>query len=265
MPGKNEYLPIPSVVQKIIKHTPEECTFRFTYRGPVKPGQFFQISIPKVGECPISVSGIGADHVDLTLRCVGKVTDWLFENVTEGDSLFIRGPYGNGFDVELYGQNEVVIVAGGTAVSPIRGVVQYLCRTDHPQDCHLIAGFKNPDEIMFRDDFEEWKDLIDLTLTVDGAPEDYEGNVGMVTKYIPDLPIRDIENCRVIVVGPPPMIKFSMIELMKRGLKEENVWISDSRRMSCGIGKCGHCRINDKYVCIDGPVFRFSEHKSLID
>ena len=146
MPGKNEYLPIPSVVQKIIKHTPEEWTFRFTYRGPVKPGQFFQISIPKVGECPISVSGIGADHVDLTLRCVGKVTDWLFENVTEGDSLFIRGPYGNGFDVELYGQNEVVIVAGGTAVSPIRGVVQYLCRTDHPQDCHLIAGFKNPDE-----------------------------------------------------------------------------------------------------------------------
>ena len=96
-------------------------------------------------------------------------------------------------------------------------------------------------------------------------PEGYEGEVGLVTKYIPDIPIRDISKCKAIVVGPPPMIKFSMIELVKRGLSEDNVWISDSRRMSCGIGKCGHCRINDKYVCIDGPVFKFSEHKTLND
>ena len=262
---KNEYLPISSVLQDIIKHTPEEWTFRFTYVGPVKPGQFFQISVPKVGECPISVSGIGPDFVDLTLRSVGKVTNYLFENFVPGDKMFIRGPYGNGFDVSEFDKGELVIVAGGTAVSPIRGVVQHICKTDHPKDCHLIAGFKNPDEIMFKKDLAEWADIIDLTLTVDGAPEDYEGNVGMVTKYIPDLPIKDLENCKVIVVGPPPMIKFSMIELMKLGLKEENVWISDSRRMSCGIGKCGHCRINDKYVCIDGPVFKFSEHKTLID
>ena len=97
--GKNEYTPVPSKLQDIIKHTAQEWTFRFTYVGDVKPGQFFQISIPKVGECPISVSGIGPDYVDLTLRAVGKVTDYLFENFKAGDSLFLRGPYGNGFDV----------------------------------------------------------------------------------------------------------------------------------------------------------------------
>ena len=118
---------------------------------------------------------------------------------------------------------------------------------------------------MFKAALKDWAEKIDLTLTVDGAPEGYEGEVGLVTKYIPDIPIRDISKCKAIVVGPPPMIKFSMIELVKRGLSEDNVWISDSRRMSCGIGKCGHCRINDKYVCIDGPVFKFSEHKTLID
>lgn len=265
MRDNNEYRPVPSRIQEIVKHTPNDWTFRFTYVGDVKPGQFFQVSIPKVGECPISVSGIGDDFVDLSIRKVGKVTDYLFEHCEPGDMMFIRGPYGNGFDVEEYARNEIVIVAGGTAVSPIRGVVQYLCKGDHPEDCHLIAGFKNPGEIMFRKDFAEWKDKIDVVLTVDGAPDDYDGPVGMVTKYIPDVPIKALDTCKVIVVGPPPMIKFSMIELMKRGLKEENVWISDSRRMSCGIGKCGHCRINDKYVCIDGPVFRFSEHKTLVD
>lgn len=265
MTNKNEYTPMPSVIQDIIKHTDNEWTFRFTYVGPVKPGQFFQVSIPKVGECPISVSGIGEDFVDLTIRRVGKVTEYLFYNYEAGDSMFIRGPYGNGFDVEDYEKGEIIIIAGGTAVSPIRGVVQYLCKGTHPQDAHLIAGFKNPGEVMFKKDFEEWKDKIDLTLTVDSAPEGYEGNVGMVTKYIPDIQVKDIKTCKAIIVGPPPMIKFSLIELVKRGFDENNLWISDSRKMSCGIGKCGHCRINDKYVCIDGPVFKYSEHKSLVD
>lgn len=265
MAGKNEYIPMPSKLQDIIKHTPDEWTFRFTYVGPVKPGQFFQVSIPKVGEAPISVSGIGPDYVELTIRKVGKVTGYLFENVNVGDSLFIRGPYGNGFDVNDFDKGELIIVCGGSAVSPVREVIRHLCKCDHPKDVHLVAGFKNPGEMLFRDDFKEWEQALDVTLTVDGAPEGYPGKVGMVTKYIPDIPIRDIKKCKAIVVGPPPMIKFSIIELVKRGFDEENVWISDSRRMSCGIGKCGHCRINGKYVCLDGPVFKYTEHKALVD
>ena len=264
MAGKNEYTPVSSKIQKIIRHVPGEWTFRFTYVGPVKPGQFFEVSIPKVGEAPISVSGIGEDFVDLTIRKVGKVTDYLFDNYDEGDSLFIRGPYGNGFDVEDFEKGEIIIVAGGTAVSPIRGVVQHLCRAN-PADTQLLAGFKSPDEILFKADFAEWEKLIDVTMTVDGAPEGYEGKVGLVTQYIPEIPIRDISACKAIVVGPPPMIRFSIIELVKRGFNEENVWISDSRKMCCGMGKCGHCRIGGKYVCIDGPVFRYTEHRALID
>lgn len=263
--SKNEYLPFSSKLQDLIKHNDAEWTFRFTYVGPCKPGQFFMVSVPKVGESPISVSGIGEDYVDLTIRKVGKVTDWLFENMKPGDGLFLRGPYGNGFDPEMFADGELIIVAGGSAVSPIRGVVQYLCTLPDASDKHVITGFKNPDEILFRDDLKVWEDHVDLTVTVDGAPEGYEGNIGMVTKYIPLLEVKDIKKCKAIVVGPPPMIKFSIIELVKRGFDEENVWISDSRRMCCGMGKCGHCRINSKYVCIDGPVFKFTEHRALID
>lgn len=264
---KNEYTPVPSRLKDIIRHTGQEWTFRFTYEGDEKvtPGQFFMVSIPKVGECPISVSGVGPDYIDLTIRAVGKVTGYLFENYKEGDSLFIRGPYGKGFDLDLFEEGEIIIVAGGTAVSPIIGVVQHILKAGHPEDCHVIAGFKNPDEIMFRKEFSEWEGKVDLTLTVDSAPDDYAGKVGLVTKYIPDLPVRDPSFCKVIVVGPPPMIKFSMIELMKLGVNEDNVWVDESRRMSCGFGKCGHCRINDKYVCIDGPVFPYSVLKTFVD
>lgn len=101
--------------------------------------------------------------------------------------------------------------------------------------------------------------------TVDSAPEGYEGLTGMVTKYIPDLPIADPDNTVFITVGPPVMIKFTIMEILKRGIKEGNIWISHERKMCCGLGKCGHCKMNDTYVCLDGPVFNYAESRDLID
>ena len=265
MSVKNEYLPFAAELREIVKHVDREWTFRFAYDGEAIPGQFVEVSVPKVGECPISVSGIGGGLIDLTIRKVGKVTDYLFENVQVGDTLFLRGPYGNGFDLNEFSEGEVLIVAGGTAVSPVCGVIHALCECAQPKDKHVIVGFKSQDEILFRKDLEKWKNYIDLTLTVDGAPEGYEGNVGLVTKYIPDVPIRDLKACKAIVVGPPPMIRFSILEMKKRGFDEENIWIDDSRKMCCGMGKCGHCRINDNNVGVDGPVFKYTEHRELLD
>ena len=263
--NKNEYIPFISEILEVIEHTEIEYTFRMEFKGDVKPGQFFEVSLPKYGEAPISVSGIGENYVDLTIRRVGKVTDEIFKNYV-GDKLFLRGPYGNGFDIENYKNKEVIVVAGGTGLSPVKGIVDYF--SSNKEDCKgftLISGFKSPKDILFKEDIKTWEKNMNLILTVDGAEEGYEGKVGLVTKYVPELDIKDKENVQVIVVGPPMMMKFTVLEFLKLGIKEENIWISQERKMCCGIGKCGHCKIDDTYICLDGPVFNYVKGKELID
>ena len=260
----NPYLPFPSRILEVIKHTGKEYTFRMEFQGDVKPGQFFEVSIPKFGEAPISVSGIGENFVDLTIRRVGRVTNEVFERY-EGQSLLLRGPYGNGFDVDLYRDGEVVVVAGGTGVSPVRGVIQALSEMPDAKDKYVIAGFRSPDDMLFRDDLKVWDSKLNLILTVDGAPEGYPGRIGLVTKYIDPLPLKDPSTAKAVVVGPPPMMKFSIIELKKKGFTDANITVSHERKMCCGLGKCGHCRVNDVYICIDGPVFSYEAAKDFVD
>ena len=262
---KNEYIPFLSEIKEVIKHTEIEYTFRMTFEGDVKPGQFFEVSLPKFGEAPISVSGIGEGTVDLTIRKVGKVTNEIFEKY-EGNKLFMRGPYGNGFELENYKGHEIVVVAGGTGLSPVRGIMQHF--SSHPEEAKgftLITGFKSPDDVLFKQDLKEWEETMNLIVTVDQAPEGYTGHTGLVTKFIPDLEIKDLEEVQVVVVGPPIMMKFTVQEFLKRGIKEENIWISQERKMCCGIGKCGHCKIDDTYICLDGPVFNYTKGKLLRD
>ena len=262
---KNEYIPQLSTIKNVVKHTDLEYTFSMEFKGDVRPGQFFEVSLPKYGEAPISVSGIGEDTVDFTIRRVGKVTNEIFENYV-GDSLYIRGPYGNGFDVDNYKGKEIVIIAGGTGLSPVRGVVNYFAEhTDEAVSTTLIAGFKSPKDVLFKDDFQAWKEKINVIQTVDSAPEGYEGPIGMVTKYIPDLKFENIENAVFICVGPPIMIKFTIMEIQKLGVPDESIWISHERKMCCGLGKCGHCKIGSTYICLDGPVFNYVDGKELID
>lgn len=262
----NPYIPVSAKILDIVKHTDKEWTFRVNCNTKgVLPGKFYEISIPKYGESPISVSGYGEDYIDFTIRNVGKVTSELF-NYKEGDSFFIRGPYGNGFDVSLYEGREIVVVAGGSALAPVRGIVEYFY--NNKEKCEkfkLIVGFKSPKDILFADDLKRWSKKLDILVTVDGAEEGYSGNVGLVTKYIPELDMKDINNTSIVVVGPPMMMKFTVLEFLKLGIKEENIWISQERKMCCGIGKCGHCKIDDTYICLDGPVFNYTVGKSLID
>ena len=121
------------------------------------------------------------------------------------------------------------------------------------------------DDILFKDDIKEWEKSINVTLTVDNAEEGYKGNTGLVTKYIPELEIKDIENTAFVVVGPPIMMKFTVAEILKRGVAEENIWVSYERKMCCGLGKCGHCKMDDTYICLDGPVFNYTKAKNLVD
>lgn len=262
---KNEYIPFRSEIKKVTRHTDLEYTFRMAFDGVVKPGQFFEVSIPKFGEAPISVSGIGEDSVDLTIRRVGKVTDEVFEHYA-GQSLFLRGPYGNGFDTAEYRDQELVIIAGGTGLSPVKGIVDYYSdNITEAKSVALIAGFKTPNDILFREDFEQWEKSINVTLTVDSADADAGYPVGLVTEYIPKLKMKDVGQAKAIVVGPPMMMKFVVISLLKAGFQEDNIWVSYERKMCCGIGKCGHCKMDDRYICLDGPVFNYKDAKTLID
>lgn len=261
----NDYIPFPSKILEVIEHTDIEYTFRMEFEGEVKPGQFFEVSIPRYGEAPISVSGIGENFVDLTIRKVGKVTNEIFKNYV-GDKLFMRGPYGNGFDVDIYKDKELIVVAGGTGLSPVRGVVDYFATNiNETKGLTLITGFKSPKDMLFKEDLKSWNDKMNLIVTVDSAEEGYTGHTGLVTKFIPELDIKDKENVQIIVVGPPMMMKFTVMEFLKLGIKEENIWISQERKMCCGLGKCGHCKIDDTYICLDGPVFNYTKGKLLRD
>lgn len=260
----NEYMPFSSKIKEVIRHTETEYTFRMAYVGEVRPGQFFEVSIPKYGEAPISVSGIGEDYVDLTIRKVGKVTNEIFENQT-GKSLLMRGPYGNGFYMDDYKGKELLIVAGGTGVSPVKGVIDYFGgHRGEIESLQVIIGFKTPGDILFREEIKKWENQMNLTLTVD-RDEEERCKVGLVTKYIPDVAFQQKENAAVIIVGPPIMMKFAVEEVKKLGIEERQIWISQERKMCCGLGKCGHCRMGDTYICIDGPVFNYQKGKQLFD
>jgi len=261
----NEYLPFWSEILEVIPHTELEYTFRMVNHKAVQPGQFFEVSIPKFGEAPISISGIGDGTVDLTIRRVGRVTNEIFERY-KGEKLMLRGPYGTGFDTSIFRGRELVIVAGGTGVSPVRPVVEHYYH--HPEELKnltFIAGFRSPKDILFLHDYPRWEDRMTVILTVDNNYGDESFCSGMCTTYIPDIKINNLDSCSAIVVGPPAMMRFSTKALTDLGIKENNIWVSYERKMCCGIGKCGHCKIDDFYVCLDGPVVNYSRAKLLAD
>ena len=265
MNPSNEYLPFSSEIKEVIKHTEIEYTFRMTYEGFVKPGQFFDVSIPKFGEAPISVSGIDDGLIDLTIRKVGKVTDEIFETYS-GRRMFLRGPYGNGFDVENYRGKELVIIAAGTGVSPVRGLIDYFSKhPDEVKNMVVIAGFRTPQDILFCDDFACWKESSETFLTLSRDLDNTEYLHGHVTDHIPEMKIHQVSEAQAVVVGPHKMMDDSIEALLRIGFRKENIWLSHERKMCCGLGKCGHCRIDNVYVCIDGPVFNYAEAQFLLD
>lgn len=261
----NDYIPFASRILSVVKHTEIEYTFRLSYEGAVRPGQFFEVSIPKYGEAPISVSGVGDGWVELTIRRVGRVTNEVFEHY-EGDTLFMRGPFGNGFDLDLYKGKELLVVAGGTGAAPVRGVIEHFA--ENPADCKsltALVSFKREDEILFRRDFERWSETANIMLTMTREAESDKYLLGRVTKHIPGLKFEDVSTAAAIVVGPSELMKSGVEALLQIGFREENIWISEERKMCCGLGKCGHCKVGKTYICLDGPVFNYVEGKKLMD
>ncbi len=261
----NPFLPKPYKIIDIKQETELEYTFKI--ETDMKPyfGQFCQVSIPKVGEAPISICAYGDGWLDMTIRKVGTLTNKLFE-LNAGDTIFLRGPYGIGFDKENYKGKHLIVVTGGTGLAPIKSLINHFNdNIGYLKKFDLIMGFKNPDSVLFGDEIEKWKANIDTILTVDEACGIWGDCVGLVTEHVGTLQLEKLEEIEVIIVGPPMMMKFTALEFLKKGIAKDKIWVSFERNMSCALGKCGHCKIDETYVCIEGPVFRYSKAESLID
>lgn len=179
----NAYIPKVAKIIDLIKHTEKEWTFRVECDTKnILPGKFFEISMPKYGESPISVSGYGENYVDFTIRNVGKVTSEIFKYEV-GDSLLIRGPYGNGFNLENYIGRELTVVAGGSALAPVRGIVEYVYQNPNKfNNFNLIVGFRTINDALFKDDLKRWTEKLNVIVTVDKETEGYDGFVGLVDR-----------------------------------------------------------------------------------
>ena len=261
---ENIMLPSPHKILHIVKETQAEYTFRVEYNGETQHGQFFQLSIPKVGEAPISVSGKGDGFLEFTIRKVGKLTQGVF-GLQPGDMLFMRGPYGNPFPIDQFKGKDLLVICGGTGMAPVKTLLNYFY--DHPDEAksvHLIAGFKDINCVLFTEELEKFKGKFHVIPTLDNSSAPgFE--TGMVTAHVDKIPFDQFEDYNVVIVGPPVMMRFAALECMKHGVPEEKIWVSFERRMSCAVGKCGHCKINETYVCLEGPVFNYSRAKDLWD
>lgn len=231
-----------------------------------EPGQIVEAGLFGYGEVPLGLasSPTNGESFDLVVRVLGKVTKALAE-LKAGDTMTIRGPLGNGFPVDEFKGKDVLIVAGGIGLCPVRSMIEYILH--HREDFGkftLFFGAKTPSDLLFEEDLEAWRceSCMDYLETVDTPDAGWKGNVGVITTLFQQA--QDITpETKVIICGPPIMYKFVIAELDKVGIPRSNVYVDLERRMKCGVGKCGHCQINDKYVCMDGPVFCYAEIETL--
>ena len=261
----NIFLPREAVILHINTTTESERHFTLKYADGSKmifePGQFLQVSLFGYGEIPIGLasSPTRENSFDIVVRTVGRVSTAI-NQLKAGDSVYIRGPYGHGFKLQQLRNHPILIVAGGVGVCPTRSLIQYIMEhREEFKNFTLFYGSRDPSRQLFLEDLKQWRsnDKIDYFETVDTADKNWSGSVGVITELFKKTTIS--ADSRVIICGPPIMFKFVIEELDKVGIPAEHVFVDLERRVKCAIGKCGHCQINDKTVCLDGPVFALSE------
>jgi len=233
------------------------------------PGQFVEMSVLGAGEFPVSISSSPTRRgiLEFCIRRAGRVTEALHK-LRENALVGLRGPYGNGFPVERMVGNNLLLIAGGLGVAPIRSLFWYAFDNRHDfKDVIFMHGARSPEEMLFRDEFLSMRNREDLRLllTVDKDPDKtWPEHIGMVTDLFKYVGL-DPATTYAAVCGPPIVYKFVLQELLKRNFSKDRILMSLERRMKCGIGKCGHCIIGYKYTCLHGPIFTYWDAKYLQD
>jgi NAD(P)H-flavin reductase len=227
---------------------------------PVAPGQFMMVYAFGIGEVPISVSGPPnrPGPVVLTVRAVGAVTNAVCA-AEPGAVLGLRGPFGTAWPIGEAAAGDVVIVAGGIGLAPLRPVVLHaLAHRRDFGDVTLLYGARTPDDLLYIEELATWRASIGVDVIVDGARAGWSGHVGVVPKLVAGAPC-DPEKTTAFVCGPEIMMHFAIEALLKRGLQPERIFLSMERHMQCGVGLCGHCQLGPTLICRDGPVYSYAE------
>jgi sulfhydrogenase subunit gamma (sulfur reductase) len=232
-----------------------------------EPGQFVEVSMFGVGEAPISISSSPSrsnGRFELCVRKVGDVTSAMHQ-LAPGQMVGVRGPFGHGFPIDKMKGKDILFAAGGLGLAPLRSLINQVLDERHFFGRVIILyGTKRPAEILFKDELLEWsqRDGVEFYMTVDRGDDSWRGHVGVITTLFPKVTINP-RNTVAATCGPPIMYRFVLMELLGKGIPESQIYLSLERRMKCGVGKCGHCQINQLYCCQDGPVFTYAQIKGL--
>lgn len=258
-------LPSPYEVTKVTKDTKDTFTMELFPKDSdekfhFKPGQFNMLYIFGAGEVPMSICGDPTSSQPLkhTTRIVGNVTR-LMGGLKSGDLVGVRGPFGSHWPLEEAENKDVIIVAGGIGLAPLRPVIyQILHERDKYKNVIVMYGTRTPEDILYENELQQWEQesKINVYVTVDRAAGDWKGNVGVVTSLIPRATF-DPSQTKVYICGPEVMMSFTIRALKQRGLNDEDIYVSMERNMKCAVGFCGHCQYGPHFICKDGPVFRY--------
>lgn len=275
-PKSSIYLPQPATIVEMERMTELEMFYRFRLDDGADfsylPGQFMSVSVPGIGEAPISISSSptrsAPGEFEMVIRKAGSVTGVL-QNMTVGQKVGMRGPFGTTFPVdgEMKGR-DLLFICGGIGLVPVRSAIHYVLdnREDYGK-VTIMFGSRTPADRLFTRELNDWSQrpdvrYLDTVDQVDSTSAEWDGRVGVITRLIPKVEF-DPALTTTIVCGPPIMYRFVMTELRKINLQEDQVFLSLERHMKCGVGKCGHCQINGLYCCQSGPVFRYTDVESV--
>ena len=265
-------LPAPYRIQRVLREIADTFTLELepvnsAALPPFASGQFNMLYVFGVGEIPISISGdpVRRELLVHTTRAVGTVSRAMGD-LKAGDVIGVRGPFGSSWPLEQATGKDVVIVAGGIGLAPLRSTMyQITAQRERYEKVVLLYGARTPKDILYRRELEQWRAHLDLDVfvTVDHATKGWRGSVGVVPRLIPRAPF-DPSNTIALVCGPEIMMRFTIAELERRGIAAEHIFISMERNMKCAVGFCGHCQFGDHFVCKDGPVFQYSQVRDLL-
>ena len=267
----NPYLPIKAEILEIIQETTSDLdvkTFKLKFADGYKlefaPGQFVEFSVPGVGEAPFGFASnpMKNDTIDITIKRTGTLTNAIHA-LKEGDSVFIRGPFGNIFPAKKFEGNDILYIAGGLGLAPLRPLITYMIADENREKygkIRMLLAARSSNDFIFYREYEEWRLIpnTEVTLTIDNDEPDWKERVGFPHDIVAEMSF-STEKTYAILCGPPIMIKFVSQKLIEMGMPRERIYTTLEMRMTCGVGNCGKCNIGHKYVCIDGPVFSLAE------
>jgi len=269
----NIYLPSIATLKEVRPETPDISTFVVTFDDPelsdsftYQPGQFAELSVFGVGECPIGIasSPTWKDRLEFCVRAVGTVTNAIHD-LEPGDKLGVRGPLGNGWPtVEIEGK-DLLFIGGGIGLPPLRSLIQYvLDNRERYGEVQIVYGARSPQDLVYKEELKQWEERsdVDLAVTVDVGDDTWDGPVGFVPPFLREINPSP-KNRVAFTCGPPIMIRLVVGALEEMGYPFADIVTTLEMKMKCGVGKCGRCNIGDKYICRDGPVFTFEELRGI--